>query len=310
MSDTRAAMRDFRFLDEKRNQSGLSPAEEQRWLELRTALGIQDTTAEPYAAPQGYYGTDGNWYPYPAGYDPNAYAGGYDPNAQGYYPQGAYDPNAGQYPQPGYDPNAYPGGYDPNAQGYYPQEGYDPNAGYYPQGGYDPNQQAYYPPQQGYGEPYPAAQEGNNLQVADDLDLSLSGLGEPAAPTPEPGYIPAPTPVLEEPAPAQIPSDNNGPMEVDSSDVMEVDDGDVMLVDSSPSMQVTPEAAPPVQPVPEPVPPVSESFPVDEPTREPVSNPTWVQSTVDIAPAPIPVLSSEPEPSAFVAPEPEPSAFV
>ena len=34
MSDTLSAMREFRFLDDKRNASGLSDSEEFRWREL------------------------------------------------------------------------------------------------------------------------------------------------------------------------------------------------------------------------------------------------------------------------------------
>ena len=34
MSDTQAAMREFRFLDDKRRAAGLSASEEQRWTEL------------------------------------------------------------------------------------------------------------------------------------------------------------------------------------------------------------------------------------------------------------------------------------
>src|SRR3954465_14202834 len=88
MSDTSAAMREFRFLDDKRKQGGLSPSEEQRWGELRQSLGLPEETVapaqdvDPNAQMQGYYAEDGNWYPYPQeaqGYDPNAYA------QQGYY---------------------------------------------------------------------------------------------------------------------------------------------------------------------------------------------------------------------------------
>jgi hypothetical protein len=39
MSDTRLAMREFRFLDEKRKLTTLSSSEEQRWRELKQALG-------------------------------------------------------------------------------------------------------------------------------------------------------------------------------------------------------------------------------------------------------------------------------
>jgi hypothetical protein len=190
MSDTRTSMREFRFLDEKRKMGSLSPAEEARWTELRGLLGVQDAPVqEPAAAagypqqPQGYYGADGQWYAYPAGYEqqqPQGYYGAdgqwyaapapYPPQPQGYYgqdgqwypypqgyPQQGYDPNqAYAYPQQGYDPNqayaAYPQqGYDPNQAYADPQQGYDPNQAYagYPQQGYDPNQAAY-DPSQGY----------------------------------------------------------------------------------------------------------------------------------------------------------------
>src|SRR6185436_16305331 len=112
MSDTQAAMREFRFLDEKRKTSGLLPQEEQRWQELAANLGIDIS-----AALGGYWGADGQWYAYPQGYDPNAY-----PQQQGYDPSsGYYDPNQ---PQQAYDPNY--GYYDPNQ----PQQAYDPNYGY------------------------------------------------------------------------------------------------------------------------------------------------------------------------------------
>jgi hypothetical protein len=119
MSDTRAAMREFRFLDEKRKVGGLSTAEEQRWAELRGLLGLPEAPAQdaqqPYPQQQaGYYAEDGNWYPYPANY----YGGGFDPNQawQGGWEQ--WGPGYGypQYPNPaqGYDPAQY-GGYDAEA---------------------------------------------------------------------------------------------------------------------------------------------------------------------------------------------------
>ena len=67
MSDTRAVMREFRFLDEKRKVGGLSPVEEMRWAELRHALGLPAEAPPAYDASQwaqqGYYADDGNWYP-------------------------------------------------------------------------------------------------------------------------------------------------------------------------------------------------------------------------------------------------------
>src|SRR5687768_14864706 len=128
MSDTRIAMREFRFLDEKRKTSGLSSTEEQRWTELRQALGApelasaevapQVAATEQYA--QGYYADDGNWYPYPEGYDPAAYAQqGYDPaqwpvdeNGQPLSPEAAAAAGYVAYAQT-HDPNADPALYPP-----------------------------------------------------------------------------------------------------------------------------------------------------------------------------------------------------
>src|SRR5215218_9804599 len=89
MSDTRAVMREFRFLDEKRKLGSLSPTEETRWHELRAHLGApeapQAAATNPYAAyPQGYWGQDGQWYAYPAAYPPGAYAPAQDPHAAAY----------------------------------------------------------------------------------------------------------------------------------------------------------------------------------------------------------------------------------
>src|SRR5438552_469947 len=103
MSDTQAAMREFRFLDDKRKTGGLSEPEEHRWLELGGQLGI--------TAQQGYYADDGNWYVYPPGYDPMTgqyYGAAYPQQDQGYpqQQQPYSDPNAGYYPpDQGYDPN-------------------------------------------------------------------------------------------------------------------------------------------------------------------------------------------------------------
>src|SRR5512143_3091935 len=112
MSDTRAAMREFRFLDERRTRGNLSPAEEARWNELRGLLGAQGTpmqepavAMDPAQQPQGYYGADGQWYAYPTDY------------AQGYAPNQPYDPNQpyAQQPQGYYGADgqwyAYPAGY-------------------------------------------------------------------------------------------------------------------------------------------------------------------------------------------------------
>jgi hypothetical protein len=209
MSDTQAAMREFRFLDDKRNAAGLSAAEEQRWNELRQALGIQD--AQP-AYPQGYYASDGNWYPYPEGYDPN----------QAYYAQG-YDPNQA-YPQQGYDPNQYPAqeqGYDPYAQ----QPPYDPNQGYagYPQG-YDPNaypQQGYAAYPQGYdpnGAPQQSAAQLLSLGTEDGLEIPPPA--EHSAWVPPPSNLPPQPSIPQEPLPV---AEDDDVHEIDASEVMEVE---------------------------------------------------------------------------------------
>ena len=77
MSDTHAAMEEYRFLEEKRRLGTLSEPEGQRWWEVRAMLGMPADPAEDFVAPepeappeQGYIADDGNWYPFPQGYDP------------------------------------------------------------------------------------------------------------------------------------------------------------------------------------------------------------------------------------------------
>ncbi len=181
MSDTRAVMREFRFLDEKRKSGGLSSGEEQRWSELRQQLGLpaespaQDAQQQAWAQ-QGYYGPDGNWYPYPPAqgyYGPDGnwypYPWGYDPNQQAYAQQG-WDPQWGYAPQaqPYWDPNQQQQAYDPNQQQAYDpnqQQAYDPNQ----QHAYDPNQQHAYDPnqQQAYDPNQQQAYDPNQQQAYD-----------------------------------------------------------------------------------------------------------------------------------------------
>jgi hypothetical protein len=254
MSDTQAAMREFRFLDDKRKTSGLQAQEEQRWQELAQALGIDISQALG-----GYWGADGQWYAYPEGYDPNQQypQQAYDPN------YGYYDPNAQQYPQQGYDPNY--GYYDPNAQQYpqtydpqyadpyaqqpYPQQAYDPNYGYY-----DPNaaQQnpATYPPQP-QGEPWGQGAVPAQPQPAPQQTW------QPGPPQPPASAPPAPVPPAPAPA-APVPSVEEGPHEVGDDDVMEVTDEDVTLLDSSPSPERAAAAAP--APVPKRAPIMGKPF--------------------------------------------------
>jgi hypothetical protein len=68
-------MREFLFLDAKRKVAGLSSVEEQRWIDLGQLLGIEHpkpNVGRPLDPVAGYYGPDGNWYPYSA--EPNSSA--------------------------------------------------------------------------------------------------------------------------------------------------------------------------------------------------------------------------------------------
>ncbi|PZR04429.1 MAG: hypothetical protein DI536_34290 [Archangium gephyra] len=235
MSDTQAAMREFRFLDEKRKTNGLTEAEESRWQELGAALGI-DLSAS--LQPAGYYGADGLWYQYPPGYDPNAqwqqqYAQpGYAPQP-GYYappqPQGYYDPNTGAYypPQPQYaqpyqQQQPPPGYYDPNTGAYYPAEMYQQQPAYDPApAGYDPNQQQWegYQPQ----EPAPAAWP--------QTTAPQYAMPEPAPlpPEPQPSFEPLPE-LLSVDRSSSLEAAPEPAEEVGTDDVMEISDEEVMDV--------------------------------------------------------------------------------
>jgi hypothetical protein len=68
MSDTRLAMREFRFLDEKRKLTTLSSSEEQRWRELKQALGAPEPNVPVRSQ------ADGNAYPMPTAPVPADYA--------------------------------------------------------------------------------------------------------------------------------------------------------------------------------------------------------------------------------------------
>ena len=272
MSDTQAAMREFRFLDDKRKGGGLSHIEEQRWIDLGGMLGM--------TAQQGYYGEDGLWYAYPPGYDPHTgqyyqppqsqYGGHAPPQQQPYY-----DPNA-QYSQPQPEP-----AYDPNAQYY------DPNQGGY-DAGYDPN--AYAPPAPQPYQPAPAwTQNEHPQQQAEwpqNYDPNLGQYVDPNTgyPIPSPSQplyvppsaptwqtqmpIPAPQPMYDAPAP--VAAEEDGPLEVAEDEVMEVTDDDVTLLDSSaPLAAPLPALAP--APAEDPLGALRSSLSFDEPepTRAP-----------------------------------------
>ena len=83
MSDTRLAMREFRFLDEKRKLTTLSSSEEQRWRELKQALGAPEPTVPVRSQapsrsgspdPSSAYSAGGNAYPKPNAAVPPNYA--------------------------------------------------------------------------------------------------------------------------------------------------------------------------------------------------------------------------------------------
>lgn len=256
MSDTQAAMREFRFLDEKRKTNGLTQVEEQRWQELGSALGIDLSAA---MQPTGYYGPDGLWYQYPPGYDPQAAWAMWQQQQQQqqqYYPpqQPYYDPNTGAYypPQQGYEQQGYPqqqqGYYDPNTGAYYPPEAYQQQA-------MDPSQmmqhQAHEPlappvPTEttppGWGDPAVAAQEWAEQP---STQPAWSVPAPPPAPAPSTGSVPVfvpPSATLKaKPAAAAAPA---------SDEVMEISDEEVEEISGAvPAMQPpvpAPSSSPPI----------------------------------------------------------------
>ncbi len=266
MSDTQAAMREFRFLDETRKSNGLTPAEEQRWYELAQSLGVDVGQPQPH----GYYADDGNWYPYPEGYDPAtgqyaaqvpAYQPHYPPQPQGWYPppqqpQGYYGQDGNWYPYPpGYDPvtgQYYPGygppqpSYPPqpswppapSAQGWpqpsQPQPQYDHTTGQWGYPAYPVPPPVEYPPAQDWPPPAPEAQPDAAAPTGITLDT------QPAVEMPaydaEPVTASAPLPaVADAPALGEAPAGGDSPLEVSSDEVMEVGDDELSPVASPPS---------------------------------------------------------------------------
>lgn len=108
MSDTRLAMREFRFLDEKRKLTALSSSEEQRWRELKQALGTPEPNVParsqgPSTSPdqRPTQSAEGNGYPMPGAPVPAHYA----PHTTPGYGQMPAGPQG--YPPPG-SPEALP----------------------------------------------------------------------------------------------------------------------------------------------------------------------------------------------------------
>ncbi len=269
MSDTQEVIREFRFLDDKRKSSGLTADEEYRWQALAQSLGIP----VPAPAPQGYWGTDGQWYAYPPGYDPQlAYQQGYTPEG---YPTGYYDQHQAQgygYPQQGYDPQTGQPYADPQAM---PGEGQE---GQWPQQGQWPAESG----EQGYDPAY------------------AQGAGYEAPPTQN-----WPEPNADQPTPSAEMGVEDGPVEVDADDVMEVSDDDVELLDPSPpvSAPARAEEAPPAQLGPEP----SLTGSLDDVGIKPEKRLTYeAVAASSLLPVPEPPPSA-PQPASFL---PEPSAPV
>jgi len=94
MSDTRLAMREFRFLDEKRKLTTLSSSEEQRWRELKQALGAPEPNVPVRSR------ADGNAYPMPTAPVPADYAP-YTTPGYGQMPAGPGYPPPASLQQPG-----------------------------------------------------------------------------------------------------------------------------------------------------------------------------------------------------------------
>ncbi len=267
MSDTQAAI-EFRFLDEKRKTTGLTPAEDQRWQELAASLGVDlsaEAAAAAQAAPQGYYGPDGNWYPYaPQGYDPQVWGGQpgqwqgyYPPQPQGYYgpdgqwyqyppqaPQQPYfDPNTGQYYQAPPQQWAYP----PQPQGYYDQQGQWVPTAPAPQPQWDPQTQQWVQPQ--WPQQVPAEQQAWAAAPAAPAPVEPPAPPTAWAPPPAPIAAPvAPAPVEQHLARAPVApfSSSNSTPEAMADDVMEIHDEEVVEIplSSPPARKVNPAPAP------------------------------------------------------------------
>ncbi len=271
MSDTQAAMREFRSLDETRKTNGLTPAEEQRWYELAQGLGVDAGQAQPLFQAQGYYAEDGNWYPYPEGYDPVTGQYAALPPAEEQFAEYAPAPVPSQpqqwYPPPQQQPQGYYG-QDGNWYAYPP--GYDPLTGQYYQG-YAPQQPGYPPPGAQWGAPGPSAPGWSaQPQPQPVFDPATGQWAYPGyAPVPAPVYPPQhqawpAQPAMNEPAgeqslpvsevsyaeapaeqsmrapPASAPRfGEEGPLEVSSDDVMEVADEEVVPMASAPVAGMT-----------------------------------------------------------------------
>jgi hypothetical protein len=310
MSDTRLAMREFRFLDEKRKQGGLSSVEEQRWTELRQWLGIdaggdtgpQSSAPPPYEEqqPLGYYASDGNWYPLPPGYAPPA-PPGYPPQPPyGYpeYPESFSPPPP--YPQPGAENSgqAYSGyAQDPYGNAYpgaepYPPPGYAVPSGY--AAPYDPYAYGTTPDEPLAAQPEPAfAGEFQELPPVQPLPSFTESSLPPAE---EQGQQPAaellgltdrpqpPPPPPAESLPLQATSESSADLE---DDVAEIDPDDVTLVEAEVEVEVRVPSTNKFR-----IPQVP--APVAAPAASPTPPPTKAE--------PLPPLEASPSPAAPIEP--------
>jgi hypothetical protein len=200
MFDPRAAITEFRSLDEKRKSRALSATEERRWSELRQVLA---DTAESV---QGYYAADGQWY----ASDPQA-------EVTQEYPGWIWDPDQQQWvQQPGWetqDPSAQPAsGRDASDQALWSPQNPSEQAAWSPQ---DPNEQAAWDPQD------PNAQLGWEQD-----DPPTQGTAQPLTPTWE---SPADESIsLADELNIPAVADASPPYEADEPEVMEVSSDDVV----------------------------------------------------------------------------------
>jgi len=115
MSDTRLAMREFRFLDEKRKLTALSSNEEQRWRELKQVLGVAEARPPPSPPPpprdvdpgQSYH-SEANGYPALGSSEPTGLDFNPDQMYGGASAEPIATPNIG-LTAPNYSPHATPG---------------------------------------------------------------------------------------------------------------------------------------------------------------------------------------------------------
>jgi hypothetical protein len=294
MTDTQAAMREFRFLDEKRKTNGLSPYEEQRWQGLASFLGIDLFTE---AQSWGQWGADGQWYPYPGyeGYYPpeQAYGQNYAHYQTQDYPQEAYG-DQGLVPQ--YDEaGQFVGNYPLAPAEAYSAEGYAA-PGYAPEGYVDERQTAPVQADASYAQPWvPPYPPGVDTLAPADVN--------PASGWPQP-------PSGDWPAGGSDFNFNSRPSSLDKSGDPVGDLRRALSLETSQSVTVPVEALTPEHELPtRPKALFSNLVPwreADVPSSAPVPAPTPSINPTTPAPsllAPVSALAQAPSPSVPTQPE-------